>query len=76
MALPDSALENIGKMVFSVSGMTQANYGRIHGFEIESVLENIRAWCKDLDRAEMQDRTMSFHSQGWNTPSLTYDFIL
>ncbi|MCL2010147.1 MAG: radical SAM protein [Synergistaceae bacterium] len=65
--LSECALRNIGYVHFSVSGMTQETYGRIHGFDVISVLKNIQQWCKTFDRMKIKaPRTMVFHVYKFN----------
>jgi MoaA/NifB/PqqE/SkfB family radical SAM enzyme len=67
---PDVKKENlpiINEVLFSVSGMSQDTYGRIHGGSLERVLANFEAFRNDLKRHSPQATIfMAWHRYTFN----------
>jgi len=63
----DAILSNLQMLMFSVSGFSQSSYDRIHGFKFESILNNIRTYCKNVRKKGSTTKlSMAYHIYQFN----------
>lgn len=62
-----TAYENCNTVIFSLSGMTEGSYRRIHGFDIELIKNNIRKIIDNMRQNGFQgEAKLSFHVYKFN----------
>jgi len=67
--IPQQILDYIESWVFSVSGFSQASYDRIHGFNVNTIYENIARYSNIFFSKPSRFRknlTMAFHVYNFN----------
>ena len=70
--IPVNAIDKLGEVKFSMPGFSQASYDKIHGFEFDAVLENIKKTVSHVRSfSDKVKFVISFHVYEFNKQELS-----
>jgi MoaA/NifB/PqqE/SkfB family radical SAM enzyme len=67
--IPSDIIKDARSWIFSVPGVSQESYDKMHGFKADAVFNNIKAYCdkiKDASKGQKSRLLMAFHIYRFN----------